>query len=456
MWDNGSPTERLNYQADCIERTLAAKKLAGCRVIGGTLGHRLAVFELVKPAGVDLGAVQRQEEELALALGAMSCRVARRNGAITVEVPRRDAQPVSLLPLLARAPRRPATAPIGVDESDTPLLLPLSSPNVAHVLICGTTGSGKTELARSMVAGLARRTPVRELGLILIDPKRRGYGPFAGLPHLVHEIIHEPGAAAGALAWAVAEMERRDRVGTHVPRLAIFIDELADLTLVAGDDVEHSLTRLVQRGREAGVHVVACTQKPTASVIGSLVKANFPCRIVGRVTDTNDAYVAAGISGTGAERLLSQGDFLVVAGGRVTRMQAAYIEEAEIVDLVTALRGGQPVNQRDVRARTDQERAPVGHIIDFVKRYQARRDGDDVTSDGRGGHNKKDPTEAMIAFALMRLIEEGDVSQRAVRDFSKAQHGVDCGSRRAQETIEIALERQKSKVAGAPAGQQSV
>lgn len=357
----------MRYQAREIERTLAAKKLR-VKVVGGYMGHRLIVYRLVKPPSVDLRAIQRQEEELALALQASSCRVGRRGGHLTVEIPRRDPVPVRLTKLVDDLPeRRPGTPLVGVDEEDVPLLLPLGSPNVGHVLIAGTTGSGKTILARAMIAHLARGSAVYRLGLILLDPKCRGYLPFAGLPHLVYPIVTEPDEARAVLAWAVAEMERRDREGQSSPRLVVFIDELADLMLVAEEEIEASLTRLVQRGREAGIHIVACTQKPTASVIGSLIKANFPVRIVGKVTDTNDAYVATGIKGTGAESLLGKGDFLAVVGGEVVRLQAPYISETEIEDLVTRLRGGRPLNSQ-IKATGN------GDVIDFVERYRERQE----------------------------------------------------------------------------------
>jgi S-DNA-T family DNA segregation ATPase FtsK/SpoIIIE len=135
-------------------------------------------------------------------------------------------------------------------------------------------------------------------------------------------------------------MERRDAERRAEPRLVVALDEMADLVQVGGREMENALTRLTQRGREAGIHLVACTQKPTATVIGSLIKSNFPVRIVGSVASPEDAKVATGIGGTGAERLLGQGDFLVVAKGQVTRMQAAYASEGEVRDLVGKLRAG--------------------------------------------------------------------------------------------------------------------
>lgn len=446
--------ELLEYQADRIEQTLAAKGLT-VRVTGGTRGHRLTVFRAVKPASVNLSAITRQEEEVALGLGVKSCRIGRRSRHLTIEVPRSDPETVDLMQLMERIPeRRPGAAVVGVDEEDIPLLLPLDSPNVGHALIAGTTGSGKTALARAMIASLVVTDSVHELGLVLIDPKRRGYTPFVGLPHLVHPVVHEPEAALGVLAWAIDLMEKRDRKGVTVradarlagrspaPRIVVFIDELADLMFVAGEEVEAYLTRLVQRGREAGIHVVACTQKPTTSVIGSLVKANFPTRIVGKVTDTTDAYVASGIKGTGAERLLGRGDFLVVAGGDVLRVQGAYIEEVEIARLVTRLRGGRPVEGTEDRAASEK-------ALSFVDRYRGRCNGNAGTDaerkDGRGGHNRKPPTEDMIRFAYDEIVEHGDVSQNAVQDFHHERYGQGCNARRAKAAIREAKQRLQRK-----------
>lgn len=396
-----SARDRLRWQAEVIERTLEAKKLP-VRVPRGTCGYRLTVFELVKPANVDLAAVQRQEDELALALGVSSCRIGRRGGFVTVEIPRPDPLRVDLGRLMEGVPERPPFAPlVGIDDGNTPLMLNLRSPNVAHVLIAGTTGSGKTALARSMVAGLAMGNGVTELSLVLLDPKRRGYGVFAGLPHLAHPVIVEPEEALGALAWAVALMEERDRAGTSSPRVVVFIDELADLIMLGGEDLERALSRLTQRGREAGIHVVACTQKPTAQVIGSLVKANFPARLVGKVVDHNEAYQAAGIGGTGAERLLGKGDFIAVVGGDVTRLQAAWISEAEIERLVLRLRGGLPVAPGTALGSAPRN----GRILDFVSRYRGATNG--ATGSATNG--------AIDATAVLRDHEAG-MSQRELEE----------------------------------------
>jgi S-DNA-T family DNA segregation ATPase FtsK/SpoIIIE len=219
-----------------------------------------------------------------------------------------------------------------------PLLLRLPSPDVAHVLIAGTTGSGKTALARTIVASLALFNNQRALQLVLVDPKGRGFVPFEGLPHLLVPVVTRTEEALAVLGRLVEEMERRDEEGRSEPRLVLVLDELADLVQVGGREMERVLVRLTQRGREAGIHLVACTQKPAAAVIGGLVKSNFPVRLVGSVPSPEDAKVATGLARTGAEKLLGQGDFLVVTKGQAMRMQAAYIGPQEVRQWVVWLR----------------------------------------------------------------------------------------------------------------------
>lgn len=334
----------LHFQADRIEMVLASHKVPA-RVTGGMVTPRLVRYHLSTPLGVKVRQVAGLSEEIALSLGAPSCRVYREEGRVEVEVPRAQGQAVALLPLLDRlrasgAVVPPVTAVLGLDQEGMPLLVRLPSANVAHVLIAGTTGSGKTALARTMVASLAASNHQRSLQLVLVDPKGRGLVAFEGLPHLLVPVVTRVDEAVAVLGRLVAEMERRDAEGRSEPRLVVVLDELADLVQVGGRELEGRLVRLTQRGREAGLHLVACTQKPAAAVIGGLVKSNFPVRLVGAVTSPDDARVAAGIGGTGAERLLGQGDFLVVAKGEVTRMQAAYIGEGQVRELVERLRAG--------------------------------------------------------------------------------------------------------------------
>ncbi|MGC8782608.1 MAG: FtsK/SpoIIIE domain-containing protein, partial [Anaerolineae bacterium] len=146
--------------------------------------------------------------------------------------------------------------------------------------------------------------------------------------------------AAGLLDLLVAEMVRRDAAGHNLPVLIVAIDELADLLQAGGRRVGEALTRLTQRGREAGIHVVAATQRPAATLLGGLAKANFPVRLVGSVVSPEDAKIAAGVGGTGAERLLGRGDFVLVAKGQVIRFQAAYAGNSEMEAIVARVRAG--------------------------------------------------------------------------------------------------------------------
>jgi S-DNA-T family DNA segregation ATPase FtsK/SpoIIIE len=270
--------------------------------------------------------VRNLSEELALALGAGDVRVARAGESIAVEVPRPDAEPVRLLPLLHTLHSvPPLTACLGLTDDGRPLLLRLPSPDVAHVLVAGTTGSGKTELIRSLLASLALTNRQSKLQFALIDPKLRGLQPLAGLPHVIGQVAATPEAAQALLDRLVAEMERRDRENVSSPRIVVAIDELLDLLATGGKAMEAAITRLAQRGREAGLHLVAGAQKPSAAAIGGLLKANFPVRLVGRVGSVEDARVAAGLSGTGAEKLLGHGDFVLVAAGQTVRFQAAWM-----------------------------------------------------------------------------------------------------------------------------------
>jgi S-DNA-T family DNA segregation ATPase FtsK/SpoIIIE len=338
--------QALHFQADRIELVLAAHKLPA-RVTGGQVTPRLVRFQVATPLGVRVDKVQRLSEEIALSLGSPSCRVFRQNDQLQVEVPRDAPQAVPLLGLLrrlsqsARAAIPAHTALLGLDQDGVPLLLRLPSPDVAHVLIAGTTGSGKTALARSIITSLAMLNPPQALQLLLIDPKARGLMPFAALPHLLLPVLSRTEESLDALQRLAAEMEHRDRHARSTPRIVVVLDELADLVQTGGRPMESVLTRLTQRGREAGIHLVACAQKPTTLVIGSLVKSNFPVRLVGAVASAEDAKVASGLPNTGAERLLGQGDFLLIAKGQVTRLQAAYIDPAEVVAVAAQLRPGQ-------------------------------------------------------------------------------------------------------------------
>jgi S-DNA-T family DNA segregation ATPase FtsK/SpoIIIE len=364
--------KKLEFQADRIEAVLTLHKVPA-RVTGGTVTPRWVRFQVLPAVGAKISKIKNLSEELAAALDAPSCRVSRRGAAVAVDVPRDDPQPVRLLPLYRQLTAKirdpqsatctdpspsirnssipPVTAILGLAEDGAPLLIRLPSPDVAHVLVAGTTGSGKTMLLQAMILSLAMTNAPRTVAMVLIDPKGHAFGLFEGLSHLARPVIREVEEATEALQSLVRLMERpclsTSRFGEGgsqrrgQPHVVVVIDELADLLMVGGKAAQRARTRLTQRGREAGIHIVAATQKPTTAVLGPLVKANFPVRLVGRVTSTEDARTATGWSGTGAERLLGRGDFLAVAEGRVTRFQTAHVSPAEIRDVVRRMENRQ-------------------------------------------------------------------------------------------------------------------
>jgi S-DNA-T family DNA segregation ATPase FtsK/SpoIIIE len=357
----------LEFQADQIEMVLTSHKVHG-RVTGGVVTPRWVSYQVLPEVTTKVAKIVALSEELALRLGAQRVRVSRKGATVQVDVPREDGQVVRLLSLCRRLKEIPKqTAILGLDETGVPLLLRLPSPEVAHVLVSGTTGSGKTALVRSMALSLAMHNRLGEVQMVFIDPKGNGFDPFTTsdalgncLPHLLRPPVQEVHQAIFLLGEMVEEMVRRDRENISEPRVLIFIDEVADLMEQGGKAMDRLMTRLTQRGRSAGLHIIACTQKPLAASIGSLTRSNFPVRLVGSVASPDDARIAAGIPGTGAEKLLGRGDFLLVAKGHVTRFQAAYVDDQEIKQIVSRLNVGGRRSRRWLTEEAEVGQAATG------------------------------------------------------------------------------------------------
>lgn len=368
---------KLEFQADRIEAVLKMNKIPA-RVTGGTVTPRWVRFTVLPAIGAKISRIKALSEEMAAALAVSNCRISRRGATVAVEIPRDDPKPVRLLPLYTQLREGgdraipPVTAILGLAEDGAPLLIRLPSPDVAHILIAGTTGSGKTMLLQAIALSLALTNdppsrwptgePTRraECAFVMIDPKGNTFRAMRSLPHLVRPVVVEMADAVEALRSLVRLMERRTNPISTSPRVIVMIDELADLLMIGGKDVQTAITRLTQRGRESGIHVVAATQKPTSAVLGPLVKANFPVRLVGRVMSAEDARTATGWSGTGAERLLGKGDFLSIAEGRVTRFQVAHISQSEVEDTVARI-SSKPVAYRPA-AQTEQPASSASHV----------------------------------------------------------------------------------------------
>ncbi len=331
----------LEAQADQVEAVLVAHRTPG-RITGGTIGPRLIRFCLDPAPQTRLSAVRSLAEDLAVALKVPSLRIDRTHEGIILEFPNPEPRPVTLVSLWPEvAPLPPNTALLGLTDDGAPLLARLSSPEVAHILVAGTTGSGKTALLRTMAVSLALANRPEDLRLFCLDPKGRAFRGLTGAPHLARPPVVAVPEAIEALQSLLRLMELRDQKGESHPRIVVFIDEVADLVL-QGDgraapgrnqqptSIETLLTRLAQRGREAGIHLVAATQRPSAAVLSGVLRANFPLRLVGKVVSAEDARVAAGRAQTDAHLLSGRGDFLAVGGSAAPiRFQVAYIGEQE-------------------------------------------------------------------------------------------------------------------------------
>ena len=355
----------LEQQANHIERLCEAHRL-WVRVQGGVVTPRLIRFHLALDPRTSIKRLTALEEDLALALRSSNVRIVRREWVLALEIARPQPAAISLVRLQANLPPLPqSTALLGRDEEGSPLLLRISSPEVSHILVAGTTGSGKTALARTILSSRALANDPDDLRLLLVDPKGRGFGPFAGLPHLVTPPLRDGGEVQRRLDWLAEEMSWRERCSVRDPRVVVAVDEVADL-LTQNPSVGDTLTRLAARGRESGIHLLLCTQKPTAEAIGGQLRANLPCRLIGRVTSAQEAVIAAGIKRSGAEQLLGRGDFLLVAGGEVVRFQSAFVGPEEINVMVEMFQEelGQVVN----------EAAPkkAGKLIPFPGRWMKR------------------------------------------------------------------------------------
>ncbi|RME57445.1 MAG: DNA translocase FtsK, partial [Caldilineae bacterium] len=341
----------MREEAMLIDRVFAQHGV-DCRVQpppGSYETATMRLYGLQRGRGVPVSKVSGLVEELDEALTQarrtpVRCRVDRLP--LRLETPRPDPRPLKLEGALARLKpsdhtqgRLLALAGEGhAYRRREALLLDFTSPNTPHALIAGATGSGKTNLLVGLTLSLATLHSPQELALALLDPKGVDLVGLAALPHLALPIITDPAEALLALQAVVTELERRkQQLGAgqnlgrkeDLPRLVLVIDELAELADVGGKEVEACVKRILQVGRGLGIHVIGATQKPLAAVIGSLVKANFPVRLVGKVASTDDARVAAGVSGTGAERLPGRGAFLLLQGGDMRRIQA-YLAPADL------------------------------------------------------------------------------------------------------------------------------
>src|SRR6202171_196390 len=357
----GSKHEKLQEEVrnniEVIEGTLASFGVAA-RVRGVNSGASVTQYELEPAKGVPVRKITSLQNDLALSLAApirIQAPITRKS-AVGLEVPNKASALVTLREIIQSAGFQSASTvlamPIGSDVSGQPIVGDLG--RMPHVLIAGATGSGKSVCVNALLAGFMLRNTPDQLRLVLIDPKRVEMSMDRDMHLLLVSVVTEADHAVAALRWAVTEMENRYKLfAAHsvrniagfnsrapeigldpVPYIVIVIDELADLMMVAGNEVEELICRVAQLARAVGIHLVVATQRPSADIITGLIKANIPSRIAFAVSSGIDSRVV--LDETGAEKLLGRGDmlYLPVDAGKATRIQGVMVSDKELEVLV--------------------------------------------------------------------------------------------------------------------------
>ncbi len=363
----------IKANAAVIEKTLESFGIAA-RVAEVNLGPAVTQYALEIALGTKLSKITALGSDLALALAAPTGQIRIEapipgRSLVGIEIPNRSLEFVTLKKILTGETMKKAksklTVSLGLNVSGQPVVADLS--RMPHVLIAGTTGSGKTVCLNSFIASILFRASPSEVKFILVDPKRVELTQYNGIPHLLTPVIVEPDKVVSALKWAISEMDRRYKLFAEtgvrniesynelsgfaaLPFIVIIVDELADIILFAPAEVEDTICRIAQMARATGIHLVISTQRPSVDVITGLIKANVPCRIAFAVSSQVDSRVI--LDTAGAEKLLGRGDMLYIPPDQAkpTRIQGAYVSEPEIQKLIGFLKksGVPPVYTEEV------------------------------------------------------------------------------------------------------------
>lgn len=352
--------QEQNHRAKRLIDTLSSFGV-GAKIVGIMRGPAVTRYEIQPNPGVKVSKIVSLSDDIALNLAAAGVRMEAPipgKEAVGIEVPNKTIEMVYLRDVIDSSEFKELKSnlsfAIGKDIAGKNIVADIGK--MPHLLIAGATGSGKSVCINTIIASLLYKSGPNDVKLILVDPKIVELGVYNGIPHLLVPVVTDPRKAAGALAWAVGEMEARytafsqhgvrdlnsynelakkDRSIQHMPQIVIVIDELADLMMTAAKEIEDSIIRLAQKARAAGVHLIIATQRPSVDVITGLIKANIPSRIAFAVTSQVDSRTI--LDGGGAEKLLGRGDMLFHPIGRQKplRVQGAFVSDGEIERLVS-------------------------------------------------------------------------------------------------------------------------
>lgn len=372
-----SSGQDLSQTAHTLQQTLEDFGI-NASVVGWIEGPTVTLFQVDLPSGVRVSRITNLNDDIALALASPGVRIFAPipgTNHVGIEIPNRTRQTVFLSEVLESAGESPLDIAIGKDVEGRAIVSDLAK--MPHLLIGGTTGSGKSVSINAMIMSILMRATPDEVRFIMIDPKRVEFTPYNGIPHLYVPVVTEPKEAASALSWGVAEMERRLKIFSKIgvrnitqynakvsgggvedgegreldplPYIVIIIDELADLMMNVGKEVEFSISRIAQLARAAGIHLIVATQRPSTNVVTGLIKANITNRIAFNVASGIDSRVI--LDTPGAESLIGLGDMLLSKPElpKPQRIQACFVSEEEIEAVVDFIkRQGEPDYHQDI------------------------------------------------------------------------------------------------------------
>ncbi len=368
------------------------------QVVNVKLGPVVTLFEILPAAGIKINTIINLADDISRSMGVGAVRIAQIYGTqfLGVEVPNDQRETVTIRELLSNDNFKNTSLKIplciGKDISGNIEVIDLSK--TPHLLVAGTTGSGKSVFINTLLASILYKFSPEELRLILIDPKMLELSVYNDIAHLLTPVVTEPKKAIIALKWVCKEMERRysmmneentrslegynQKSQEKLPYIVVFIDEMADLMMTAGKEVEHYVQRLAQMARACGIHLVMATQRPSVDIITGSIKANFPSRISFQVASKYDSRTVLGE--IGAEQLLGNGDMLMSKnGGNIIRYQSAFISDNEVNKLIQEIKKSQDVNYLDelddiiknndenFDNLSEEDEAMVAKAIDLIK-----------------------------------------------------------------------------------------
>ena len=368
------------------------------QVVNVKLGPVVTLFEILPAAGIKINTIINLADDISRSMGVGAVRIAQIYGTqfLGVEVPNDQRETVTIRELLSNDNFKNTSLKIplciGKDISGNIEVIDLSK--TPHLLVAGTTGSGKSVFINTLLASILYKFSPEELRLILIDPKMLELSVYNDIAHLLTPVVTEPKKAIIALKWVCKEMERRysmmneentrslegynQKSQEKLPYIVVFIDEMADLMMTAGKEVEHYVQRLAQMARACGIHLVMATQRPSVDIITGSIKANFPSRISFQVASKYDSRTVLGE--IGAEQLLGNGDMLMSKnGGNIIRYQSAFISDNEVNKLIQEIKKSQDVNYLDELDEiiknndenfdnlSEEDEAMVAKAIDLIK-----------------------------------------------------------------------------------------